>query len=62
MGSNINWIDLARDLEESCEHGKEPPCSIKLLGNSSLVAQLAASKESQLHDCLMCIFQHGSLV
>jgi hypothetical protein len=32
-------------VEDSCEHGDEPSGSLKLLGISSMAAQLAASQE-----------------
>jgi hypothetical protein len=32
-------------VEGSCEHGNEPSGSLKLLGISSIAAQLAASQE-----------------
>jgi hypothetical protein len=32
-------------MKGSCEHGNEPSGSIKILGNSSVTAKLAASQE-----------------
>jgi hypothetical protein len=38
----VDWIELAQERD----HGDEPSSSLKLLGISSMAAQLAASQES----------------
>jgi hypothetical protein len=44
VGTGSNWLRIGT-VEGSCEHGHESSGSLKLLGISSMAAQLAASQE-----------------
>jgi hypothetical protein len=41
----MNYYKYINTLRGSCEHGDEPSGSLKLMGISWMVAQLAASQE-----------------
>jgi hypothetical protein len=55
---DMNWINLAQDSDQSCEHGNEPSGFIKWVGQT--LSSLATSGFSRTHSSVPHKFHSGN--